>query len=161
MRVIATRRSATVRQEEVDGAQLLLPPSELGFLAGESDFLAVCTQLTQETFHLINREVLSRMQRTAVIINVSRGEVIDEEALLEALDAGRIQGAVLDVYEGELDGRPPRPDLIGSPRVVLTPHISAAGSVAENLMMDLVCENLGRYARGEPMLNVVDRARGY
>ena len=161
MRVIATRRSVTARQEDVDFADVLLPPSKIGILASESDFLAVCTQLTEETFHLITRDVLSRMRSSAVIINVSRGETIDEDALLEALSEGRIQGAVLDVYEGEMDGKPPRPDLMAAPNVVITPHLSASGSAEGGAMMDLFCENLGRFLRDEPQLNVVDRARGY
>ena len=161
MRVIATRRSVTSPQQDVDGADLLLPPSGLKQLARESDFIAVCPQLTQETLKLIDREVLAAMKPSAVLINVSRGEVIDEDALLEALASGGIRGAVIDVYEGELDGKPPRPELFASPNVVLTPHISAAGASSDTGFMDLFVDNLRRYVKGDELLNVVDRARGY
>jgi glyoxylate/hydroxypyruvate reductase len=161
MRVLATRRSVTSRQEDVDYADLLLPASELSQMAAESDFLAVCTQLTQETFHLVGRDILGSIKQSAVVINISRGEVIDEEALLEALDSGRVQGALLDVYEGEMDGKPPRPELMAAPNVILTPHISNGGAAPGNEIMDLFCENLRRFVEGEELLNVVDRARGY
>ena len=160
MRVIATRRSVTSPQHDVDGADLLLPSSGLKQLAAESDFVTVCPQLTQETLGLIDREVLAAMKPSAVLINVSRGEVLDEDALLEALASGGIRGAVVDVYEGEMDPRPPRPELFTSPNVLLTPHISAAGTGFDAELMDLFVDNLKRYVRGEELLNVVDRARG-
>ncbi|HWO73579.1 MAG TPA: NAD(P)-dependent oxidoreductase, partial [Dehalococcoidia bacterium] len=161
MRVVATRRSAASRQSDVDHADLLLPPSELGELAAQSDFIAVCTQLTRETHHLLDRGVFAAMKPSAVVVNVSRGEVIDEEALLEALARGTLRGAVLDVYEGELDGKPPRPELMQTPNVILTPHVSAGGSAQDDRLMRLFCENLRRFLDGQPLLNLVDRERGY
>ena len=161
MRVIATRRSVTSRQEGVDNADVLLPAAGLNEMAAEADFLAVCTQLTQETFHLIGREVLGAIKEGAVVSNVSRGEVIDEQALLEALESGRVRGAVLDVYEGEMDGKPPRPELMAHPNVVITPHISAGGASSGSEFMEVFCENLRRYLNGEELLNIVDRGRGY
>lgn len=162
MRVVATRRSVTALQRDVDYANVLLPAGALNELAAQSDFLAVCTQLTQETTHLINRLVLEAIKPSAVVINVSRGEVIDEDALLQALKIGRVRGAVLDVYEGELDARPPRPQLLELPQVVLTPHISAGGAGSDTgESMRLFCENLRRFIQGEPLLNLVDRTRGY
>jgi len=161
MRVVATRRSAASRQAGVDHADLLLPPWELGELAAQSDFIGVCTQLTQETYHLIDRQVFAAMKPSAVLVNVSRGEVIDEEALIEALGQGRLRGAVLDVYEGELDGKPPRPELMRAPNVVLTPHVSAGGSAPDDRLMRLFCENLRRFLDDRPLLNLVDRERGY
>jgi phosphoglycerate dehydrogenase-like enzyme len=163
MRVIATRRSAESREENVDGADLLLPASELKTLAAESDFIAVCTQLTRETEHLIDEEIIAAMKPGAVVINVSRGEVIDEIPLIDALNNNRLHGAVLDVYEGETDGKAPRPELMAARNLMLTPHISTSGEGGpnRNLFMELFCENLGRFIANEPLLNVVDRARGY
>jgi phosphoglycerate dehydrogenase-like enzyme len=163
MRVIATRRSATRREENVDNADVLLPASELKSLAAESDFIAVCTQLTPETHHLIDAEVIAAMKPSAVIVNISRGEAIDELPLIEALNAGKLRGAVLDVYEGEMEGKPPRPGLMEARGLVLTPHISTGGEggPATNQFMQFYCENLGRFVKGQPLLNVVDRARGY
>src|SRR5688500_11175085 len=163
MRVVATRRSAESRQENADGADVLLPASELKTLAAESDFIAVCTQLTPETEHLIDADVIAAMKPGAVIINVSRGETIDEIALIDALNNERLHGAVLDVYEGETDGKPPRPELMAARNLMLTPHISTGGDggPSRNLFMEIFCENLRRFIAKEPLLNVVDRARGY
>jgi D-2-hydroxyacid dehydrogenase (NADP+) len=161
MRAIATRRSVTHRWANAEGVDLLLPPSELNTLAAESDFVTVCTQLTEETRHLINANVISVMKPSAVIVNVSRGEVIDEAALIAALREHRLQGAVLDVYEGELSGQPPRAGLMETPGLLLTPHISTGGANSANEIMELFAENLRRYLAGEELINVVDRERGY
>ena len=161
MRVIATRRSATAPQQNVDGVDLLLPPSGLEQLAAESDFIALCTQLTQETVKLIDANVLAAMKPTAVLVNVSRGEVIDEDAMFEALRSGKLKGAVVDVYDGELEGKPPRPEFFSLPNAVLTPHISTGGTVNDTGLIDLFIENLKRYLNSQELLNVVDRRRGY
>jgi phosphoglycerate dehydrogenase-like enzyme len=102
------------------------------------------------------------MKPDAVLINIARGEEVDEDALIDAVATGRIRGAVLDVYDGELAGRPPRPELVALPQILLTPHISGNGdiSVAEPLRR-LFADNLRRYLDGQPLRNVVDRARGY
>jgi phosphoglycerate dehydrogenase-like enzyme len=101
------------------------------------------------------------MKPSAVLINVARGEVIDEDALIAALNQGRLRGALLDVYEGEMSGKPPRPALFQTPGLLLTPHISNGGETPGNEFMDLFCENLARYLAGQPLLNLVDRKRGY
>jgi phosphoglycerate dehydrogenase-like enzyme len=131
-------------------------------VAAESDFLVVCSQLTAETHGFINAPVFAAMKPDAVLINVARGEEIDEDALIEAVRAGRIRGAVLDVYAGELAGRPPRPELTELPQILLTPHISGNGdrNMAEPVRR-LFAENLRRYLDGQPLLNLVDRSRGY
>jgi glyoxylate/hydroxypyruvate reductase A len=162
MRVIGTRRSVTAPLPGADGADLVLPAGRILEVAAESDFLVVCSQLTAETRGFINAPVFAAMKPDAVLINVARGEEVDEDALVEAVTTGRIRGAVLDVYAGELAGRPPRPELTGLPQILLTPHISASGetNMAEPLRQ-LFAENLRRYLDGQPLLNVVDRARGY
>jgi phosphoglycerate dehydrogenase-like enzyme len=162
MRVIGTRRSVTAPLPGADGADLVLPADQILQVAAESDFLVVCSQLTAETRGFINAPVFAAMKPDAVLINVARGEEVDEDALIEAVTAGRIRGAVLDVYAGELDGRPPRPELTRLPQILLTPHISASGeaNMAESLRR-LFADNLRRYLDGQPLRNVVDRARGY
>ena len=131
-------------------------------MAGESDFLVVCSQLTAETRGFINAPVFAAMKPDAVLINVARGEEVDEDALVEAVTTGRIRGAVLDVYAGELAGQPPRPELTELPQILLTPHISASGDTnMAGPLRRLFAENLRRYLHGQPLLNVVDRARGY
>jgi phosphoglycerate dehydrogenase-like enzyme len=158
MRVIATRRTAAAAAPNVE---VVLPPSGLKQLAAESDFIVLCTQLTQETLKLIDADVLALMKPTAVLVNVSRGEVIDEDAMFEALRLGKLKGAVVDVFDGELDGKPPRTEFFKLPSAVLTPHISTGGSVNDTRLMDLFVENLARYVDARDLLNVVDRARGY
>ena len=162
MRVIGTRRSVTAPLTGVDEADLVLPAGQILEVAAESDFLVVCSQLTDETRGLINARVFAAMKPGAVLINVARGEEVDEDALVDAVTTGRIGGAVLDVYDGELAGRPPRPELTTLPQILLTPHVSANGDTnrAEPLRK-LFADNLRRYLDGQPLLNVVDRARGY
>jgi phosphoglycerate dehydrogenase-like enzyme len=127
MRVIGTRRSVTAPLPGADGADLVLPADQILDVAADSDFLVVCSQLTAETEGFINAQVFAAMKPDAVLINVARGEEVDEDALVDAVTAGRIRGAVLDVYDGELAGRPPRPELARLPQILLTPHISASG----------------------------------
>ena len=162
MRVVATRRSISAPQSDVDGVDLVLPAEGILEVAAESDFLVVCSQLTPETRSFINAEVFAAMKPGAVLINVARGEEVDEDALLDALKEGRIGGAVLDVFDGELAGRPPRPELAESPHILLTPHISAGGeALFTEPIRQLFVDNLRRFLDGEPLLNIVDRERGY
>jgi len=162
MRVIGTRRSVTAPLTGTDEADLVLPADRILEVAAGSDFLVVCSQLTAETRGFINAGVFAAMKPDGVLINVARGEEVDEDALVEAVIAGRIGGAVLDVYDGELAGQPPRPELTALPQILLTPHISGSGDahMAEPLRR-LFADNLRRYLDGQPLLNVVDRARGY
>jgi phosphoglycerate dehydrogenase-like enzyme len=161
MRVVATRRSAVAVFQNVDHADLIVPPAQMGRLAAESDFIAVCTALTHETQRLLNAEFFAQTAKEPLLVNISRGEVVDETAMLDALDGGRLRGAVLDVYDGELERKPPRPELLSHPNIVLTPHVSGLGAAEDGSFMALFCENLQRYLNGEELLNVVDRDRGY
>jgi phosphoglycerate dehydrogenase-like enzyme len=162
MRVVATRRSVASPQRDTEGVDLLLPADRLAELAAASDFVAVCAPLTPATRGLIDAGVLAAMKPHAVLINIARGEVVDEDALVAALAADRIAGAVLDVYAGELAGRPPRRELVELPQVVLTPHLSGLGDPnGVEPAKRLFTENLRRYLEGKPLLNLVDRARGY
>jgi len=162
MRVIATRHSASSTRRNVDGVDLLLPSNQLVELVAESDVVAVCVQLTAESRGLVDARVIASMRPTAILVNVARGEVIDEQALVRAVTQDKLRGAVLDVYEGELDGRPPRRELLELPQIVLTPHISGAGDRSgRERAKKLFTENLRRFLDGRPLLNVVDRERGY
>jgi phosphoglycerate dehydrogenase-like enzyme len=162
LRVIGTRRSVTAPLPDTNGADLVLPADRILEVAAESDFLAVCSQLTAETRGFINATVFAAMKPTAVLINVARGEEVDEDALVDAVSTGRIRGAVLDVYDGELAGRPPRPELTALPQILLTPHISGSGDTnVAGPLRGLFAANLRRYLDGQPLINVVDRARGY
>jgi phosphoglycerate dehydrogenase-like enzyme len=162
LKVIATRRSVVTPQAGTGGVDLLLPAADLTELAAASDYVAVCAQLTAQTRGMLGAGVFAVMKPGTVVINVARGELIDEDALVAALQEGRIRGALLDVYDGELDGRPPRRELAELPQVILTPHISAGGDPAGHEPAKLLfAGNLRRYLDGQPLRNQVDRARGY
>jgi phosphoglycerate dehydrogenase-like enzyme len=158
MRVLATRRSVTALAHDVEGVDCLLPADRLQEVAAQSDFLAVCAQ----TERLIDADVIAALKPGAVLINVARGEEVDEDALVAALIRGDLRGALLDVYDGELAGRQPRRELLELPQVLLTPHISGRGDLASREpVRALFTDNLRRFLLGEPLLNTVDRQRGY
>jgi glyoxylate/hydroxypyruvate reductase A len=162
MRVVATRWSIDTPEHDVDGADLVLPADRLLEVAAQSDVLVVCSQLTDETRGLIGRDVLAAMPSHGVLVNVARGEEVDEAALVEAVEGEQIALAVLDVYDGEMDGRPAPAALLSHPRILLVPHMSWAGdAAAADLGRELVADNLRRFLAGEPLRNVIDRARGY
>jgi phosphoglycerate dehydrogenase-like enzyme len=162
MRVVATRRSVTGARTDDPNADLVLPATALPELAAQSDFVAVCSQLTSETYKMMDHRVFAAMKPGAVLINIARGEEVDEPALLEAIRSGHLGGALLDVYEGELSGRPPRPALLEAPEIVMTPHNSTSGDrTGAEPARRLFAENLRRFVAGESLLNLVDRSRGY
>lgn len=161
MTVLATRRSARERLLNVDGADEILPADGLHEVLSRSDFVAVCVMLTKETIGLLDSAAFAVMKPGAVVINVARGEVIDEAAMVGALKEGRLGGAYLDVYAGELDGTPPPSELVSDPRVVITPHISGAADDPGPLGFDLFLENLRSFLVGEPLRNVINWDRGY
>jgi phosphoglycerate dehydrogenase-like enzyme len=103
---------------------------------------------------------LAAMKPGAVLVNVARGEIVDETALAEALARGRLRGVVLDVYVGEFEHGPPAA-LWRDPRVLLTPHISGASDESRHGAIALFCENLRAYLDEAPLANVVDWERGY
>lgn len=155
-RVIASRRSGGGLHADVDE---LLSASALPRLLAESDYVVLTTALTAETRGLIDAEALRLMKPTAVLINVSRGAVVDEQALVDALRQGMIAGAALDVFAREpLPKDHPLWDL---PNVVVTPHVSALSPLQQRRVTDLFILNLRRYLIGEPLENQVDPTRGY
>jgi phosphoglycerate dehydrogenase-like enzyme len=161
MRIVATTRTAQQRAADVDGVDLLLPAARIVELAEQSDVVALCAQLTVDNDGLIDEHVLAAMRPSTVLVNVARGELLDEAALIAALRDGRLGGAVLDVYRGEMAGRPPQAALLELPQVLLTPHISSMGDAWHEPVKQLFAANLRRFIDSEPLVNVVDRARGY
>jgi len=162
MRVVANRRSPTEPRSDDPDVDDLLGASDLLALVAQSDYLVVCSQLTRETKTMIDGRVFAAMKPGSVLINIARGEVIDEEAMLEAIRTGHLRGAVLDVYSGESVGDSPHPDLLDTPEILLTPHISAAGDMTTIAdVKSLFVENLRRFLDGHPLVNLVDRSRGY
>jgi phosphoglycerate dehydrogenase-like enzyme len=160
MRVVGTRRHAASGAPLPEGFARLEVAHFLRDLLAESKFVAICCPWTKETTHLIGPEAFAAMRSGTVLVNISRGEIIDEEALLQALAAGRIRGVALDVYEGEFQ-RPPDSRLWDDERVLITRHVSAGTDVSEHRGVNLFCENLTRYLEGLPLKNVIDWERGY
>jgi D-3-phosphoglycerate dehydrogenase len=136
-----------------DGTSLVA----LETLLKESNFVSVHAALTPENHHLLNAERIATMRPGAFIVNVARGPLLDEEALLAALDEGRLGGAALDVFESE---PPTRPRLLAHPRVIATPHIGASTHEAQaRAGADVVAELL-RALRGEPLQACVNPGAG-
>ena len=160
MRVIGTRRRVAPDAVLPAGFSRLESPERLHALLGESDGVVVCCQWTQETTKLIGPEAFAAMKPGAILVNVARGEIIDEEALIAALAAGKLRGVALDVYVGEFEHEPDR-RLWDDERVLITPHVSGGGDVRQHRGIDLFCDNLRAYLDGRPLINVVDWADGY
>jgi phosphoglycerate dehydrogenase-like enzyme len=167
MRVLVARRSPAA-QDQAPGAAPdgvdFVPPSEWRAMLAQSDYLVLAAPLTRETHHLIDAPALACMKPAAVLINISRGGLVDEPALIDALRERRIGGAALDVYAQEpLPADSPLWRLADEPdpRVILTPHIAGITPRYEQRAAALFAENLGRFVAGQPLRNRVDFARGY
>jgi phosphoglycerate dehydrogenase-like enzyme len=163
MRVLALRRSAerrmTGEESGIASVDEMVPPSDLPYLLGESDYVVVALPLTPESRGMIGEAELRVMKPNAVIVNIGRGAIIDEGALVRALKEGWIAGAALDVFQQE--PLSPESELWGLENVIVTPHISGGTPRYMERAVGLFCDNLRRYLAGEPLRNVVDPARGY
>ena len=150
-----------VVQPPVPGVAEVLPPSaaNLTELLSRADAVVVACPLTAETRHLIGAAELAAMKKSAYLVCVSRGGIIDEEALARALTKGDLAGAGLDVCEVE----PPPQDspLWEAPNLILTPHRAGASQHRDRVTFEFFAANLERYLGGEVPLNVVDKRRGY
>jgi phosphoglycerate dehydrogenase-like enzyme len=160
MRVVGTRRNVSSGAPLPCGFVRLEPAALLHDLLGESEFVAVCCPWTKETNHLIGPAAFAAMKPGTVLVNIARGEIIDESALLHALAEEQLRGVALDVYDGEFE-RAPDVRLWRDERVVITPHVSAATDVSEHGGLQLFSENLNRYLEGRPLKNAIDWTRGY
>jgi phosphoglycerate dehydrogenase-like enzyme len=138
--------------DEVHGVE------HLGEVASRSDFLAVTLPLTPSTRGLVDERVLQSMKRGSVLINLSRGTIVDESALLKALSTGPLRGAVMDVFAKEPLSK--ESELWDLPNLVITPHTGDIQGWRERVAA-LFCENIARRRAGEPLRNVVDPERGY
>ncbi len=157
MRVLGLRRQDT----PVPGVdEVLTGPDGLDRLLRESDWVVLAAALTSESQSLLGRAQIARMKPTARLINIARGGLVDEDALTDALRMGRLAGACLDVFAHEpLPEESPLWDL---PHVTISPHNSPGWTPGLRVRQKaLFLENLRRFARGEPLENVVDIGRGY
>ena len=159
-RILAVRRSGALGPHEAPPAGVeLYGPESFGDVVAAADFVILALPLTPETEDLVDDRVLAQMQRTAWLVNVARGRLIVERALLRALREGTIAGAVLDAFREE--PLPPDSPFYGLPNVIVTPHTSWSSGRVLAGTVELFAENLRRYAAGEPLRNVVDAGAGY
>lgn len=149
MDVVGVKRTPT----PVDGVENVYPAGELTDAIADARFVALAVPLTDRTEGLIGAAELSAMRSDAVLINVARGPVVDESALVDALDADAIAGAALDVFETE--PLSPESPLWDMENVIVTPHIAAATRDYHRRIAALVRENARRHAAGEPLTNRV------
>jgi len=156
LRVIAVRRRP---QSDPAPANEQWGPERLADLLARADFVVLATALTAETRGLIGRRELERMKPGAILVNLGRGKLVDEDALIEFLRAGRIAGAALDVFREE--PLPASSPLWEMPQVIVTPHVSGLGPRYWERAVDLFARNLRAWQAGEPLVNVVDKRAGY
>lgn len=137
----------------------LYPNEALNAMLKECDFVVVSPPLTAETHQMISTEQFAAMKPGAFLVNVSRGPVVDTNALLEAARSGKLGGAVLDVFEEE--PLPADSPLWDAPNVVITPHIAGISRRNMDTLVDLLVTNLSRYLRGQELYNLIDPEHGY
>ena len=155
LRVLALRRTAV----EDDLAEVVTGDDALGRLLDTSDVVVLSVPATAATRGMIGARELARMKPGAVLINVARGSVIDEDALVHALRNGHLRGAGLDVFRQE--PLPPDSPLWNMPNVLVTPHVSATSPRFWEREGDLILDNVRRYLEGRTLRNVVNTSAGY
>jgi phosphoglycerate dehydrogenase-like enzyme len=155
MRVVATKHhlNPVAEVDQVWG------PEDLPHLLTEADYVVMCAALTRETRGMMGEAELRQMKPAAYFINIARGALVHEEALVRALRERWIAGACLDVFVRE--PLPPENPLWDLPNVVITPHNSATTPQQMGRALDIFVENLKRYQEGKSLMNVVDKKRGY
>ena len=169
MRVLALRRSGTKTGEtyRVPALAAVAPtepdriylPDQLAPMLAECDYVVLTLPYTPQTRHLIDAAAFRAMKPTAVLVNIARGGVVDEPALIAALREGRIAGAALDVFEQE--PLPPDSPFWAMPNVIISPHVAGFTPHYHERVMGVFAENLRRFLAGQPLLNRVDRECGY
>jgi phosphoglycerate dehydrogenase-like enzyme len=157
--VEVTGAARTSRNRDAPGVAAFVTPDQIGQVLPGVDALVLACPLTGQTRHLISARELALMRPGAVLVNISRGQVVDEDALTAALSSGHLGGACLDVFETE-----PLPD--SSPlwqldNVIISPHSASTVTAENRLLAELFTDNLQRWLAGRPLRNVYDRATGY
>lgn len=158
-RIVATRRSADGGSAADTGNVEVLGADRLDELLARSDFVVLALPLLADTERLFDDAMLARVKPGSWLINVARGRLIDEPALVRALREGPLGGAVLDAFVDE--PLPPDSPLYGVPNLIVTPHTAWSSGRALDRSIELFCDNLGRFARGERLLNLIDPVAGY
>ena len=134
-------------------------PDTLFDILPELDVLFLCAPLTEQTRNLIDARAFARMKQGAILVNVARGALVEENALVDALESGHLDSAALDVTPDE----PPHPQsrLWTAPRLLITPHVGGQAKRRIDAMTDFFCDNLRRYRGGKPLRNLVDKRLGF
>jgi phosphoglycerate dehydrogenase-like enzyme len=135
------------------------PMEQLHAVLGVADYVVVCLPLTPSTRGLMDEGAFAALKPGAILVDVSRGSIVRQSALIEALTSGRLGGAMLDVFETE--PLPPDNPLWDMENVIVTPHCSSVYDGWERRSVEMFCDNIDRWKRGEPLQNVVDPNRGY
>jgi len=156
MRIVAVKRDPTQGHEWADR---VLGPNGLHDLLAEADFVVLAAPEAASTRGLIGAAELAAMKKTAYLINIARGSLIDETALVEALHQGRIAGAGLDV--ASVEPLPPESPLWQAPNLLITHHLAACTERLWRRQFEVLSGNLERYLAGQPLRNVVNKAAGY
>jgi phosphoglycerate dehydrogenase-like enzyme len=161
LRAFGMRIRAVTHSGKVDGclAERVFPVAQLDVALGEADYVILAAPETPETHHMIGAAQLAAMKRTAILVNVARGSLIDQGALIAALENRAIAGAALDVASPE--PLPPENPLWSFDNVFITPHTSGISERIWRRETELLMDNLERWFKGEPLRNRVDLARGY
>jgi phosphoglycerate dehydrogenase-like enzyme len=156
MTTLATKKTPTTSPPFVDE---LLPHTELKTLLNRSDFVVISAPLTPETRGMIGEAELQAMKKTAYLINIGRGKIIQQTALIQALKEKEIAGAGLDVFE--VEPLPPESELWGMENVIITPHVAWETVHWWKRTVSVFCDNLQRYLEQKPLINLVDKKAGY
>lgn len=160
MRVLGIRRTPHPGAPLPEGFSEIGGADAIDRFLPESDFVVICCQWTPETTGLFDRRRFAAMKCDSVLVNVARGEIIDEDALAEVLAQDRLRGVVLDVYKGEFQ-HPPPARFWQHPKVLITPHISGHTDESRHGGIAIFCDNLRAYLDGRKLRNVIDWRRGY
>jgi phosphoglycerate dehydrogenase-like enzyme len=137
----------------------LWPVERLDDLLRASDFVVIAAPHTPETKQLFRRRQLQTMKRSAVLINIGRGAIVNLDDLVAALAAGEIAGSGLDVFE--IEPLPPDHPLWRFPNAILTPHVAGQSPRVPARHLEVLVDNLRRFTRGEPLRNVVDKRKWF
>jgi phosphoglycerate dehydrogenase-like enzyme len=155
-RIVGVKRTVHEDDPTWRHADELYPTGRLHDALGEADYVAVTLPGTPETRHLVDAEAVGAMKPGAYFVNVGRGTVVDEGALVEALESGHLSGAALDVFE--VEPLPEESPLWELPNVIVSPHATdMVPALINERQTDLFCENLRRYLAEEPLINVLDK----
>jgi phosphoglycerate dehydrogenase-like enzyme len=156
MRVIGIRKNPDIPVDCVDD---LYPPDKLNEILPSLDYLVLAAPATPETTGMMGRRQLDLMKPSAFLVNIARGDIIDQDALIDALENERLAGAAIDVFIPDPipDGHP----LFAVKNLIITPHVSGNSPLLWRRVMDIWVENIHRFLAGRPLINQVDKQKGY